>query len=72
LLSGAATKGLAAEFDENPDFLPMAQKNFAPEHEDRTPELNVVFQEYLSERLNYRFVDSYLVKHLGRYVDYPY
>jgi hypothetical protein len=49
LLSGAAAKGLAAEFDENPDFLPMAaQKNFVPEHEDRTPELNVVFQEYLS------------------------
>jgi hypothetical protein len=44
LLSGAAAKGLAAEFDENPDFLPMAQKNFVPEHEDRTPELNVVFQ----------------------------
>ncbi|MCB2180956.1 MAG: alkaline phosphatase family protein [Desulfobulbaceae bacterium] len=32
-----------AEVDENPDFLPMYQRNFAPNHEDRTPELNVVY-----------------------------
>ncbi|TFG37352.1 MAG: hypothetical protein E4H46_01900 [Desulfobacterales bacterium] len=44
LISGAAAKGLAAEIDENHDFLPMLQKKFAPEHADRTPEFNVVFQ----------------------------
>lgn len=40
LTAGTAT---GAEIDENPDFLPMYRLNFAPNHEARTPELNIVY-----------------------------
>ncbi|MBU1418434.1 MAG: alkaline phosphatase family protein [Proteobacteria bacterium] len=39
----AAGNSNGAELDENPDFLPMYRLNFAPNHEARTPELNIVY-----------------------------
>lgn len=39
----SAGNSTGSELDENPDFLPMYRLNFAPIHEARTPELNIVY-----------------------------